>query len=254
MLISEEQVREFEQCGAVTLHGPFSHEDITRANERMDELSAPNLGDGSKSLDTDEVLLNFVQHPALEEAAKQFLHADEVEFVAWTATQRNPQPDTPFHLESEHQDVRYSLCDLDAIPHRMLVTFLVWLTDVTMDRAPLMYRPASHRQVAAYISETESPSYRLCKVLNYSGENLPSLDYSEPQPILAKAGQVSVVTTSLIHSASSNSGTLPRRVLFISFAPKGMPVSFGNNDEQQVQYRNKLRALFRPERLHLLSA
>lgn len=43
---------------------------------------------------------------------------------------------------------RMSVCR-EATPRRILVSFFVWLQAVTSVRAPLMYRPGSHRLLAA---------------------------------------------------------------------------------------------------------
>ena len=79
------------------------------------------------------------------------------------------------------------------------------------------------------------------------------LAYAEPVPILARAGQISALTTSLVHSGSVNTGNLPRRVMFINFKPKGYEVRFNMVDaERRAAYLRELKAAFRPERRHLL--
>lgn len=118
-----------------------------------------------------------------------------------------------------------------------------------------MYRPGSHRQIAGYVAQTQAQSTASAQVAACYGEGLPTLDYSEAQLIEASAGQISAVTTSLIHSGSTKIGTLPCRKIFISFAPKGLPVLFDRSStERHAQYRDELRSLFRPERRHFLAS
>jgi ectoine hydroxylase-related dioxygenase (phytanoyl-CoA dioxygenase family) len=144
------------------------------------------------------------------------------------ARQKKPTPGAPFGQEEEHVDCGYSPEDLLAVPRRMLVSFLVWFTDVSLDRGPFMYRPGSHRQLAEHYA-TRPPGTD-----NYlPASALPSLTYAEPTPVLARAGQISVLTTATVHSASVNTGRLPRRVMFIIFKSKGFDVPFNMSEAKR---------------------
>ena len=92
-------------------------------------------------------LLDLIQDPFLEVVAKKTLGADAVHFFNSFIVTSYPQPGATFSF-SEHVDIKYSLSDLDATPKQMLCSCLLWLSDVTEKRAPLMYRPGSHRLIA----------------------------------------------------------------------------------------------------------
>jgi hypothetical protein len=91
---------------------------------------------------------------------------------------------------------------------------------------------------------------------NYlSAKHLPKLSYADPQPILAKAGQISVVTTATIHSASVNTGQTPRLVLFTIWKPRGFHVPFNMTDAaRREEHYQAMREVFRPDRRHLVPA
>ena len=247
-MITDDQIRQFEEVGTVTIDGLFTAREIDEAGTLVQRLDAEGKLGGYADYLIEPVLLNLIQHPFLEQAAQRFLHAKEVEFVAWAARQKNPQPGAEFRLDGEHVDVSYNRAALNAVPRQMLVSFLLWFTDVTPNRAPFMYRPGSHRQIADYLgdslSQADNPLH---------AETLPKLDYSEPVPILAKAGQISVLTTSMVHSGSVNTGQEPRRVMFINFKPRGYEVRFNMVDaERRKAYLQELKAAFRPERRSIL--
>jgi ectoine hydroxylase-related dioxygenase (phytanoyl-CoA dioxygenase family) len=130
----------------------------------------------------------------------------------------------------------------------MICGLLLWLTDVTMDRAPLMYQPGTHRKIAAAMDR--DPQY----IDNPVGtDRLPELNLPEPRPLLVRQGDVSVLTTSMIHGASSNTGTRDRKVMFINFVPQGVEVR-ANMDHVEARnaYLSELRRHFRPDRRHIL--
>jgi hypothetical protein len=197
---------------------------------------------------TDPVILDILQHPFLEGVAKAVLRADAVEFAALAARQNKPQPGAPFGLIDEHIDVGYAPSDWEVTPRRMVVSILVWLTDVKMDSGPMMIRPGSHRMLMDHLGAPAKGSE------NYlSAKHLPKLPFAEPEPILAKAGQISVVTTATVHSASVNTGTTPRLVLFTVWKPKGHYVPFNMTDaKRREEHYAELRTALRPERRHLV--
>jgi ectoine hydroxylase-related dioxygenase (phytanoyl-CoA dioxygenase family) len=248
VMITEAQISQFERDGAVTIDGPFSSEQIATTGELIGRLDAEKKLGGAADYLTEPVLLEIIQHPFLEEVAQQVLRSPQVEFAAMAARQKQPTPDAPFAQEEEHVDCGYSPEDLLAVPRRMLVSFLVWFTDVTLDRGPFMYRPGSHRQLAEHYA-TRPPGTD-----NYLPVSaLPPLPYAEPRPIIARAGQISVLTTATVHSASVNTGMLPRRVMFIIFKSKGYDVPFNMSEaERRTAYLRTLHETFRPERRHIL--
>ena len=200
----------------------------------------------------DPVLLDIIQHPFFEEVAKFALEADEVEFFQTAITMAYPQPNTPFSFE-QHVDIQYCLSDFQAIPRRMICSYFLWLSDVNDRRAPMMYRPGSHLLLAE--AREHDPNLRgvVPKVEVVAQANLPALNYAEAIPITAKAGQVSVLTTSTVHGASVNVDTEPRSVLVITFTPAGVTIGLPPNQEaQRLAYNQELRQHLRPNRVHII--
>ncbi len=248
MTDSDEQVRQFEQVGAVTFDGPFPPAQIQAVSDLVARLDAEKKLGGYADYFVEPLLVDVIQHPFFEEAAKRFLHAPEVEFVNWAARQKGAQPGQVFALDGEHVDVSYHRLSLESVPRRMLVSFWLWLTDVTIDRGPFMFRPGSHRQIAEHWGDdgahAENP---------LMSNQLPALAYAEPVPVLAKAGQVSALTTATVHSGSVNTGTQPRRAMVINYQPRGHEVRFNMIDAaKRVAHLRELRAAMRPERRRLI--
>ncbi len=255
--VAGRDVETFDQAGAVTLDTPFTPAQIQAAAALFERLmpfvpAAPGERARYRWDRTndffDPEIMDLIQHPFTEQTAQRFLRAEQVEFFSTAMAITYPEPGKPFSFW-EHVDVKYSADDLDAVPRRMLCSLTLWISDVTPDRAPLMHRPGSHRQIAAEMRK--NPAYIDDPIR--SMDELPRLPYAEAVPLLARAGQMTVCTTALIHGASVNTGTLPRKVLFINFHPKGCPV---RANMQQVEARNRylreLRKHLRPERAHIL--
>lgn len=248
-MITDAHRLEFEEFGATTIDSPFIAEEIERGGQAIADLHGRPKTGGYADYVIEPVLLDFIQHPFFETAAREVLLADEVEFVAWAARQNDPQPGAQFAMLGEHVDISYNRAALDATPRRMLASFLLWFTDTNLERGPFMYRRGSHRQIAEHFGDApvdcDNPLY---------ADDIPRLDYADPEPLVARAGQVSVVTTALVHSGSVNVGTLPRRVMFIVYKPKGVEIRFNMRDaERRREYMKELRGALRPERRHLVA-
>ena len=100
-MITDEQVKEFEELGAVTIDGEFTPEQIAAAAEVMDRLLVqpePEPGEkihyrvGRTNCFYDPALLELIQHPFIEQIAKRTLTADEVEFYATAIVKSFPHP------------------------------------------------------------------------------------------------------------------------------------------------------------------
>lgn len=254
-MISDAQIDEFERIGAVTIDTPFTTEQLDAASTTFDRLLPPP-GEGadrdsfrvSRTNDFfNPQLLLFIEHPFTEAVCQRALRAEQVQFWASAIVKTHGQPGlAPQYWQ--HVDIKYSMRDLEAEPRRMLCSCLLWLTDVTEDRAPLMYRPGSHRQIAAVMDK--HPAH----IENPVGvDELPDLPYADPTPLLTRRGQMTVCTTAMIHGASINTGQLARKVIFILFHPRGCDVP-ANMDmvEQRNRYLRKLHEHFRPGRRHIL--
>jgi ectoine hydroxylase-related dioxygenase (phytanoyl-CoA dioxygenase family) len=254
-MMTEQQLHEFVTVGATTIDTPFTAAQIDAAAGAVDR-EFPDAPVGTTMRDyrlqhSDSYfypeLIALIQHPFLESVAKRTLRSESVEFCATAIAKTFPEPNGKFDYW-EHVDIKYRLSDLDATPRKMICSCLIWLTDVTPDRAPLMFRPGSHRQIAADMEIR--PSFIDNPV---SFDQLPKLDYADSQPLLARKGQMTVCTTSLIHGASNNIGKLDRKVMFVTFVPQGFAIRANMASAQKrMEFKNKLRGLLSPERRHII--
>ena len=182
------------------------------------------------------------------------LRADDISFFQTAIVTTYPAPDTPFSFY-QHVDVQYSLSDLDATPRHMVCTFFVWIDDVTAERAPLMYRPGSHRLIAKYRENQPELKGSTPLVGGVMLEGLPALGYTEAIPVVAVAGQATVLTTGMVHGASTNVDTVPRKVMVITFTATDVEIGLPQNQaETKRAYDRELKKLLRPERAHIVPA
>ena len=82
----------------------------------------------------------------------------------------------------------------------------------------MVCRPGSHRLLARE-GRRGHPH-----VAGVGLDGLPPRDYGEPTPILARAGQVSVVTTGMVHGSSVNVDDEPRRALIMTYTARGVRI------------------------------
>lgn len=254
-MLTTNQINQFAELGAVTVDTPLTEDHLASAVDAFDSLlpfveptegGKPNYRVSSRDV-FEQPLIDLIQHPFLEQSAKEILGAEAVEFFATAIIKSYPQPGAEFQFW-EHVDIKYSLSDIDSRPRRMFCSCLVWLSEVTEKTAPLMYRPGSHRLIGGHM--VEHPDY-IDDPVNIG--DLPDLPYAEPEPLLAKKGQVSFLTTGMIHGASTNIGSHARKVMFIPFSPKGVEVRANMKTvEQRYEYYRALGPLLRPDRRHIL--
>jgi hypothetical protein len=261
-MITDQQIRQFLEVGAVTIDTPLSREQIAAASatvERLLPFQEPTEGQSPRYRRSmtcsyyDPELIDIIQHPVFEEVARRVLKADAVHFFQTAILANYPQPNTPFSFD-QHVDIQYCLSDLQRVPLRFKCSYFLWLTDVNERRAPMMYRPGSHWLLAA--ERERDPALRGVTpcVKGVGLTDLPALDYAEPVPLTAKAGQVSVLTTSMVHGGSVNVDREPRKVMVITFIPAGVEIGLPPNQAAQKQiYDRQLRPLLRPERAHIVS-
>lgn len=117
----------------------------------------------------------------------------------------------------------------------------------------MMYRPGSHRLLATHWETQAELVGEIPRIIGIKLADLPELDYAEPQPLLAKAGQVSVLTTGMVHGASVHTGDIPRKALIITF--HDADVTIGLPEVQEVtkrEYDATLRRILPPERRHIV--
>ena len=260
-MISAEQLRIFEEQGAVTIDTPLTTKEIAAAAAAIDALlpfkpaepdQAPRFRYGATCNYYESALLDLVQHPFFEAVAKRVLRADAIRFFQTAIVASYPQPGSEFSYD-QHTDIQYSLEDWAATPRRIVCSFFLWLTDVNKRRAPMMYRPGSHRLVAAARSADPMLKDAIPGVQGIKMANLPP-EYAAPQPVLAQAGQVTVLTTSMVHGGSTNIDNEPRKALVMTYTAAGIEIGLPENQAAtKREYDAKLRELLRPERAHLVA-
>jgi ectoine hydroxylase-related dioxygenase (phytanoyl-CoA dioxygenase family) len=262
-MITDQELRQFIEEGAVTIDTPLTEAQIAAASAAFDRrlpFSAPQDGRPPRyrvsmtcSCDDPE-LLEIIQHPFFEEVAKRALRAQEVQFFQTAITTSYPEPDTPFSFD-QHVDIQYSLSDLNAVPRGMVCSYFLWLSDVNERRAPMMVRPRSHWLIAG--ERERHPELRdgSPRVSGASLAQLPALAYADPVPLVARAGQVSVLTTATVHGASVNVDTEPRKAMVITFTAAGVEIGLPTDQaEQKRAYDRELSRRLRPERAHIVAA
>ena len=254
-MIDEQQIQRFLDDGAFTMDTPISMDRITAAAEALDRL-LPQQEGRNRSAATcnydDPALIDLIQDPFFEQASCRLLDSKAVYFFQTAIITAFPQPGVEFGFD-QHIDLQYTLSDLDASPRRVTSIFFLWLSDVALDQAPMMYRPGSHRPLAAHWQTRTELVGEIPRIIGIKLTDLPELDYAEPQPLLAKVGQASVLTTGMVHGASVHTGEIPRKALIITF--HDADVTIGLPEVQEVAkraYDATLREVLPPERRHIV--
>ena len=261
-MISAEQLSIFEERGAVTIDTPLTTRQIAAAAAAIDKLApfkeaesgqTPRFRYGATCNFYEPGLIDLIQHPFFEAVAKQVLQADVIRLLQSAIAATYPQPDGEFSYD-QHTDIQYSLEDWAATPKRVVCSFFLWLTDVNQRRAPMMHRPGSHRLIAAARSADPALKDATPGVQGIKMEHLPPA-YAAAEPVLAQAGQVTVLTTSMVHGGSTNIDTEPRKVLVMTYTAAGIEIGLPEAQAAiKREYDAKLRKLLRPERVHLLDS
>ena len=275
-MITEQQIEAFERDGAVTIDTPLTDRQLAAASDLTDRLlplAEPKEGErmryrvGQNNL-LDPPFVEIVEHPFFEEVTKRLLHADRVVVISTALRKTHPQPGAKFEV-GEHTDITYSLADMASVPRRMDVGFFLWLTDVDEKCAPLMYRPGSHRQIAQYMGDRPRYVHGAFDPGDYVNvpdihsvpvgcaahrEHWPDLEYADPIPCVARAGQVTAVNQAAIHGASTNVGRTSRKSFTIGFRSKDIVMGQRKSGlETRREYHFELRKRLSPERRHIIS-
>jgi ectoine hydroxylase-related dioxygenase (phytanoyl-CoA dioxygenase family) len=254
--MTDEEVRQFDEAGCVTIDTPLTARQIADASAAFDRLMPYREGHPRASLTCsyyDPALLEIIQHPFFEQVAQRVLNSEHVHFYQTAIVTAWPEPDTPFSFW-QHVDIQYPLADFRSVPKRIICSFFLWITDVNERRAPMMLRPGSHLLIAE--ERERDPAWRgaPAKVQGVPLDRLPALPYSEPIPLVANAGQVSVLTTAAVHGASVNVDDLPRKNLVITFVDAGVEIGLSPHEAaQKREYDEGLRQRLRPDRVHIIA-
>lgn len=246
-MLTKTQIEAIERDGFVTVDTPFTPAEVAAAARAADAVFGDKPGGFVSEGFAVTELVHVMFHPFIEAVACAMLRTDDVILRATAVRKTPPTGNTTAALEGEHADIRFSAADLNATPRNILCTILIWLTDVTEKRAPFMYRPGSINQLAAEYQGAPT-------VDNFALEKLPRLNYAEPVPVLARAGQISVGSTGSIHSGSHNIDTSDRKVIFTQWqARTAKPVTFPEVTQAGCDRCNaELMSELEPSRRHLL--
>ncbi len=254
-MITDSEIQEFNEAGAVTIETPLTAQEIASACAAFDRLLPFQAGNPRPSLTCsyeDPAILDIIQHPFFEAVSRRVLQADEIRFYQTAMLTAYPEPERPFSFW-QHVDIQYRLADFRAVPKNIICSFFLWLTDVNERRAPMMFRPGSHLLIAEH--REHDPDWKGIppRVAPVWLADLPPLPYADPIPLTAKAGQVSVLTTAAVHGASVNVDREPRKNLVITFTAAGVTIGLPPHEEaQRLAYNHELRTRLRPERVHII--
>ena len=254
-MMTDEEVRQFNEAGVVTMNTPLTAQEVSDAAAALDQL-LPFDGNNHRPSRTcdyyDPALVAVIQHPFFEETAQRVLAAQNVHFFQTAILSAYPEPDTPFSFW-QHVDIQYRLRDFQAVPRNIVCSFFLWLTDVNEKRAPMMVRPGSHLLLGDYREHDPAWKGDPPRVAPVPLANLPALPYADPVPLTATAGQVSVLTTATVHGASVNVDSEPRKNFVLTFTAADVTIALPPAEEAQKRdYHRNLRARLRPERAHII--
>ena len=253
--MTEQELQQFDDAGCTTIDTPLTTGQIANACAAFDRLLPFRDGKFRPSLTCsyfDPALLEILQHPFFEECARQALRSREVLFYQTAIVTTYPEPDTPFSFW-QHVDIQYRLSDFQAVPRRIVCSFFLWLTDVNERRAPMMFRPGSHLQIAEIREDDPDWANGQSRVAPVPMDKLPALPYSDPVSLTATAGQVSVLTTAAVHGASVNVDSEPRKVFVLTFVDAGTTIGLSEREGAlTAEYYEGLRSRLRPERAHIV--
>lgn len=271
-MITDAQLDEYEQKGAVIVDSPFTEPELDRAEAAWDRVkqSGGNLCD-------DPDYVDVLQHPCFEQLAQKVLRADSVH-LWWTVTPHSRPPAPPPYDDSRdqwaqgcHVDIQATLEDFDATPRRMRVELWFWVNDVPMDRGAMRILPGSHRSIMKHWGRVLRPEHKamLPRVhgLHPSPvregaksfpEGIPDLGGTpwvkcEPTPVAARRGQILVLCSAGLHSAWQNQDAVPRKAMLMPWGAAGVPCGLPKvQREAAIAMFPALRSKLRPDRVHIV--
>lgn len=250
-MITDLQIETFIQKGAILLDDVLEPDLIEAASECMDRHFAPytQLETGTLQYVFGEAFESIFQHTHLEAIAKRVLGCDKVDFVASAILHTKPNAkEWSYDPKTEHVDIQFNEKEWCQAPRQILITFMIFLDDVTAERAPTIVRLGSHMVLAKHHG-TKTPYKEKPTWL----PQLPNLDFAPLTPLTGRKGQVAISTTALIHAGSFNATEKARKVMFVSFASSGSNICFNANlAQERLDYMNELHHRFSPERKHLV--
>lgn len=271
MYVSDNQIRQYEAVGAVMIDSPFSAEELDRAEAAWDRLTqsgAPPY--------VDPEYVNLVQHPYLEAIAKEVLRAQAVHLWWGLRPHERAPANGPFGTDRErwsggfHTDIQATWEDFMATPRRMRAELWLWVNDVPINRGAMRILPGSHKPIMQHWSQvlTDEHKKMLPRVHGLRPtpterspaypEGIPELGSvswadQEPEPQVAKRGQILVLCSSALHSAWQNEDTVPRKAMTTSWVANGVACGLPKNQRDAViAFFPELRKRLAPDRKHIV--
>ena len=254
MQIGQHHIDQFVHDGFALIDDVCTEQEMIAASAGFDHLYTHGEKTNGITQYFDEPgLVDVLQHPNLEQAAKVILGADDVVLNSSACLFKRPEDTTEWVTQSEHVEIQFSIEEMEATPRRMLAMMMVIVDDLPEGRGNTFVRPGSHRVIAEWLRENgEEP----VKAQPTKFEDLPAgLTFTDLQPVVARRGQALAFSTAVAHCGSTNVDTQPRKIMFVNFCPLGMmKQTSGNHNlrETRSAWREKLKESFRADRQHLL--
>jgi hypothetical protein len=263
MSAQQRAVAEFDSRGAVLLTSPMTSRDCAAAAAAI-ARATPQVGSNKRVVRTlealveeaggiDPALVNIIQHPWWEETAKAFLRAKRVSFFRSAVLSVYPMgcAKEPLRL---HADQQFTPQQFLGSPRQAEISLWTFLSDVPEGRAPMLFSPGSHLALARHWAKQPELVGVMPRIAGVSAPNLPHLDQIPPLvPLVARAGQVAVVSTGMVHTASPNRDSAARRVMTVTFTALGTRVGLPLEQEEAKRIIDaSLWHAMSPDRRHLL--
>jgi hypothetical protein len=271
-LITNAQLAEYDEQGAVTIDSPFTEAQLDAAEAAWGRLTA----EGRPPYE-DPRYLELIQHPYLEEVAGKLLRADAVH-LWWGLAPHGRAPAAPPFADRRdqwatecHVDIQATLEDFEATPRRMRAELWLWLNDVPAHRGAMRILPGSHRPIMDHWSRVLRPEHKamLPRVHGLRPapvppteaafpEYIPDLDGTpwvqrEPIPAVARRGQILVLCSAGLHSAWQNEDAVIRKALGTSWVASGIRCGLPKNQRDDVMaFFPALRSRLRPDRVRIV--
>ena len=271
MALSEAEMRQYEEQGAVTVDSPFTTTELDRAEAAWDRLTA-----SGRPFYEEPDYLDVFQHPYFEEVAMDVLRAGAVH-LWWGVSPHGRSPaKAPFGSVRDqwsggcHTDIQATWDDFQATPRRMRAELWFWLNDVPEHRGAMRVIPGSHRPIMEYWNRVLTPEHKamLPRVHGVRPdpregapaypEHVPDLTDSpwleqEPTPMVARRGQMLILCSSGLHSAWQNEDTVPRKAMLSAYAASGVSCGLPKGQRDALMdFFPKLRRKLRPDRAHIV--
>lgn len=254
MQIEQKHIDQFVNDGLTLIDNVCTEQEMVAASAGFDHLYTHGEKTNGITQYFDEPgLIDVLQHPNLEAAAKIMLGADDVVLNSSACLFKRPEDVSKWETQSEHVDIQFSIEEMESTPRRMLAMMMVIVDDLPEGRGNTFVRLGSHRVIAEWLREHGKEPV---KAQPTRFEDLPrELTFAELTPVVARRGQAAAFSTAVVHCGSTNIDTQPRKIMFVNFCPLGMmKQTSGNHNLREVRsaWREKLKGSFRADRQHLL--